>query len=58
MFGMYGIYEVNNVMYESDLILGIGVCFDDCMIVNLIKYCLNVKVIYVDIDLVFILKIV
>lgn len=56
MFGMYGVYEVNMVMYNVDLIFGVGVCFDDCMINNLEKYCFNVKIMYIDIDLLLIFK--
>ena len=37
-------------MHESDLILGIGVRFDDRTTNNLEKYCPNAKVIHIDID--------
>ena len=50
MLGMHGTYEANNAMHESDLILGIGVRFDDRTTNNLAKYCPNAKVIHVDID--------
>lgn len=50
MLGMHGTYESNNAMHESDLILGIGVRFDDRTTNNLAKYCPNAKVIHVDID--------
>ncbi|WP_314878827.1 acetolactate synthase 3 large subunit [Haemophilus parahaemolyticus] len=50
MLGMHGTYEANNAMHESDLILGIGVRFDDRTTANLTKYCPNAKVIHVDID--------
>ncbi|OOH87395.1 acetolactate synthase, large subunit, biosynthetic type [Pasteurellaceae bacterium 15-036681] len=50
MLGMHGTYEANNVMHESDLILGIGVRFDDRTTNNLAKYCPNAKVIHIDID--------
>ena len=50
MLGMHGTYEANNAMHESDLILGIGVRFDDRTTNNLSKYCPNAKVIHVDID--------
>ena len=50
MLGMHGTYEANNAMHESDLILGIGVRFDDRTTANLAKYCPNAKVIHVDID--------
>ncbi len=50
MLGMHGTFEANNAMHESDLILGIGVRFDDCTTNNLAKYCPNAKVIHVDIN--------
>ena len=50
MLGMHGTYEANNAMHESDLILGLGVRFDDRTTPNLAKYCPNAKVIHVDID--------
>ncbi|MBF0751727.1 MULTISPECIES: acetolactate synthase 3 large subunit [unclassified Pasteurella] len=50
MLGMHGTYEANNAMHESDLILGIGVRFDDRTTNNLEKYCPNAKVIQIDID--------
>lgn len=50
MLGMHGTYEANNAMHESDLILGIGVRFDDRTTANLTKYCPHAKVIHVDID--------
>lgn len=50
MLGMHGTFEANNAMHESDLILGIGVRFDDRTTNNLEKYCPNAKVIHVDID--------
>ena len=50
MLGMYGTLEANTAMHESDLILGIGVRFDDRTTNNLEKYCPNAKVIHIDID--------
>ncbi|WP_101775957.1 acetolactate synthase 3 large subunit [Pasteurella oralis] len=50
MLGMHGTYEANNAMHHSDLILGIGVRFDDRTTNNLAKYCPNAKVIHIDID--------
>ena len=50
MLGMHGTYEANNTMHESDLILGVGVRFDDRTTNNLEKYCPNAKVIQIDID--------
>ncbi|HHE9540882.1 TPA: acetolactate synthase 3 large subunit [Haemophilus influenzae] len=50
MLGMHGTLEANTAMHESDLILGIGVRFDDRTTNNLEKYCPNAKVIHIDID--------
>lgn len=50
MLGMHGTYEANNAMHESDLIVGLGVRFDDRTTNNLAKYCPNAKVIHIDID--------
>ena len=50
MLGMHGTYEANNTMHESDLILGVGVRFDDRTTNNLDKYCPHAKVIQIDID--------
>ena len=50
MLGMHGIYEANMAMHNSDLILGIGVRFDDRTTNNLAKYCPHAKVIHVDVD--------
>ena len=50
MLGMHGTYEANMAMHNSDLILGIGVRFDDRTTNNLAKYCPNAKVIHVDVD--------
>ncbi|MGC7589379.1 acetolactate synthase 3 large subunit [Bisgaard Taxon 46] len=50
MLGMHGTYEANNAMHHSDVILGIGVRFDDRTTNNLAKYCPNAKVIHIDID--------
>ena len=50
MLGMHGTFEANTAMHESDLILGIGVRFDDRTTNNLEKYCPNTKVIHIDID--------
>lgn len=50
MLGMHGTYEANTAMHNADLILGIGVRFDDRTTNNLAKYCPHAKVIHVDID--------
>lgn len=50
MFGMYGIYVVNMVVIECDLLFVLGVCFDDCVIGKLEFFFLNLKKVYIDID--------
>ena len=50
MLGMHGTFEANTAMHNADLILGIGVRFDDRTTNNLAKYCPNAKVIHIDID--------
>ncbi|WP_040976447.1 acetolactate synthase 3 large subunit [Necropsobacter massiliensis] len=50
MLGMHGTFEANTAMHHSDLILGIGVRFDDRTTNNLTKYCPHAKVIHIDID--------
>ena len=50
MLGMHGTYEANTAMHNSDLILGIGIRFDDRTTNNLAKYCPHAKVIHVDVD--------
>ncbi|KGQ59912.1 acetolactate synthase 3 large subunit [Gallibacterium anatis] len=50
MLGMHGTYEANNAMHQSDLIIGIGVRFDDRTTNNLAKYCPYAQVIHIDID--------
>ncbi|WP_343188355.1 biosynthetic-type acetolactate synthase large subunit [Buchnera aphidicola (Ceratoglyphina bambusae)] len=50
MLGMHGTYEANMAMHYSDLILAIGVRFDDRTTNNVSKYCPNAKIIHIDID--------
>ncbi len=50
MLGMHGTYEANMAMHESDLILAIGVRFDDRVTGKLELFCPYAKVIHVDID--------
>lgn len=52
MLGMYGIKVVNFVVQECDLLIVVGVCFDDWVIGKLNIFVLYVSVIYMDIDLV------
>lgn len=48
--GMHGTYEANTAMHNSDLILGIGIRFDDRTTNDLAKYCPHAKVIHMDVD--------
>ncbi|MEN9757391.1 MAG: hypothetical protein RL755_1578 [Pseudomonadota bacterium] len=50
MLGMHGTYEANMAMHESDLILAIGVRFDDRVTGKLELFCPYAKIIHVDID--------
>lgn len=56
MLGMYGICVVNMVVQESDLLLVLGVCFDDCVIGKLVEFVLFVCVVYIDVDVYEIFK--
>lgn len=50
MLGMHGTYEANMSMHNSDLILAIGVRFDDRTTNNIKKYCPQAKILHIDID--------
>ncbi|MDF7671416.1 acetolactate synthase 3 large subunit [Orbaceae bacterium ESL0721] len=50
MIGMHGVYEANMAMHNADLILAVGVRFDDRTTNSLDKYCPKAKIIHVDID--------
>ncbi|VFP77719.1 biosynthetic-type acetolactate synthase large subunit [Buchnera aphidicola] len=50
MLGMHGTYQANMAMHHSDMILAIGVRFDDRTTNNVEKYCPNAKIIHIDID--------
>ncbi|WP_075433755.1 biosynthetic-type acetolactate synthase large subunit [Buchnera aphidicola] len=50
MLGMHGTYEANMAMHHSDVILAIGVRFDDRTTNNVEKYCPNATIIHIDID--------
>lgn len=50
MLGMHGTYEANMAMHNSDVILAIGVRFDDRTTNNVNKYCPNAIIIHIDID--------
>ena len=50
MLGMHGLYEANMSMHHSDVILAIGVRFDDRVTNTVDKFCPGAKVIHVDVD--------
>jgi acetolactate synthase-1/2/3 large subunit len=50
MMGMHGEAWVNNAIQESDLLIALGMRFDDRVTGNLKTYALNAKKIHVDID--------
>ena len=50
MLGMHGSYEANMAMYKCDLMLAIGVRFDDRITGDLKKFSLNSKKVHIDID--------
>ena len=50
MPGMHGSYAANMAMHNSDVILAIGMRFDDRVTNNINKFCPNAKIIHIDID--------
>lgn len=50
MLGMHGTYEANMAMHYSDVVLGIGVRFDDRVTNTISKFCPGAKILHVDID--------
>ncbi|HEY0657441.1 MAG TPA: biosynthetic-type acetolactate synthase large subunit [Pyrinomonadaceae bacterium] len=50
MLGMHGSYTANMAISEADLIVAIGVRFDDRVTGNLKKFAPNAEIIHVDID--------
>lgn len=50
MLGMHGTYEANMAMHSSDVVLGIGVRFDDRVTNTISKFCPGAKILHVDID--------
>jgi acetolactate synthase-1/2/3 large subunit len=50
MLGMHGAYWTNMAMYESDLVIAIGVRFDDRVTGKVSGFCPNAKIIHIDID--------
>ena len=51
MLGMHGTYEANMAMHYADVVLGIGVRFDDRVTnSDTTKFCPDAKILHVDID--------
>ncbi|WP_263081228.1 acetolactate synthase 3 large subunit [Endozoicomonas sp. Mp262] len=50
MLGMHGSYCANETMHHADLILAMGVRFDDRVTNNTKKFCPDAKVIHIDVD--------
>ncbi|MCK5830064.1 MAG: acetolactate synthase 3 large subunit [Methylococcales bacterium] len=50
MLGMHGTYEANMAMHESDVIVAIGVRFDDRVTGKLDEFCPYAKIVHIDID--------
>lgn len=50
MLGMHGSVEANKTMANADVILALGVRFDDRVTNNVKKFCPNATIIHVDVD--------
>lgn len=50
MLGMHGARYTNYILNEADLLIGLGVRFDDRATGNVSKFCPNAKIIHIDID--------
>lgn len=50
MVGMHGSCAANRAVYESDLVLALGVRFDDRAVGAVRKFCPGAKIIHIDID--------
>lgn len=50
MIGMHGTKSANNLIEEADLVLALGVRFDDRATGNPTEFCRNARIIHVDID--------
>lgn len=50
MVGMHGSLAANTAMYESDIVLAVGVRFDDRATGVISKFCPGAKIIHIDID--------
>jgi acetolactate synthase-1/2/3 large subunit len=50
MLGMHGARYTNHILEESDLLIGLGVRFDDRATGNVSKFCPNASILHIDID--------
>jgi len=50
MLGMHGTYESNTAMHHADVILAVGVRFDDRVTNTVSKFCPSATIIHIDID--------
>lgn len=50
MLGMHGTYEANMGMHYADVLIAIGVRFDDRVTGNIEKFCPYAKIVHVDVD--------
>lgn len=50
MLGMHGYYEANMAMHHCDVLLGVGVRFDDRITNTPALFCPDAKIIHIDID--------
>lgn len=50
MLGMHGTYEANMAMHECDVLLAIGVRFDDRVTGKITQFCPHATIIHIDID--------
>ncbi|WP_445619584.1 acetolactate synthase 3 large subunit [Kushneria sp. Sum13] len=48
--GMHGSYEANMAMHNSDLVLGVGVRFDDRVTNNVTRFCPDARIVHIDVD--------
>ena len=50
MLGMHGTYEANMAMHHCDVLIGIGVRFDDRVVGDVSKFCPEARIVHIDID--------
>ena len=50
MLGMHGTYEANMAMHHCDVLIGIGVRFDDRVVGDVSKFCPGARIVHIDID--------